>query len=202
MTSVTSRREFLQIGLGTAAVAPLGGIANASSAPLQAPPLSLYKVVYDARFPSSVAFARRAAAQHGVAVHATHGDITSFWYHDLYYRWAEAPVAIAGLTGYGALFCLERLAWDQRLRVVFRAEHVPAGYSAATHGFAGTADFLSAACAAVADGEWPASMADLVTRCPGGRGVGAEADVRVMGRRPMAESETLYSWVIGPASRT
>jgi hypothetical protein len=43
--------------------------------------------------------------------------------------WTKQPVAIAGLTAHGPLFCLERLAWDHGMRVVFRAEH-PAGIDA------------------------------------------------------------------------
>jgi hypothetical protein len=109
-------------------------------------------------------------------------------------------VAIAGLTGYGALFCLERLAWDQRLRVVFRAEHAPSGRRVA-HGFAGPAEVLPAACSVVAGDDWAARMADIVAACPSGRGVGAEADVRATSAGGMAESETLYSWVIAAPVR-
>jgi hypothetical protein len=195
---MTSRRQFLQIGLGAAAAVPVAGL-SAAQQPAAFAPLPLFKVVYDLRFPSSVAFARRAAAQ-GLATHATQGDITSFWYHELYHRWADSPVAIAGLTGYGALFCLERLAWDQRLRVVLRAEHAPAGRRVA-HGFAGPAEVLPAACSAVADDDWAARMAEIVAACPTGRGVGAEADVRVTSTGAMAESETLYSWVIAAPLR-
>jgi hypothetical protein len=194
---MTSRRQFLKIGLGAAAAVPVADFAVGATQSTGAT-LPLYKAVYDVRFPSSIAFARRAAA-HGIATHATLGDITSFWYHDLYHRWAAAPVAIAGLTGYGALFCLERLAWDQRLRVVFRAEHVPAGRTV-THGFAGPEEIVSEACAAVARGEWPEGMADIVASCPG-RGAQRDADVRATSLAPMTESETLYSWVIGPAVR-
>jgi hypothetical protein len=70
-----------------------------------------------------VAFARRAEAR-GIAVHAMAGDMTRFWYDDLYYRWRQGPAAIAGLTAHGPLFCLEQLAWEQRMRVVYRS---PAG---------------------------------------------------------------------------
>jgi hypothetical protein len=55
-------------------------------------------------------------------VHGFDGDITNIWYHDLQPRWQKAPAAIAGLTAHGALFCLERLAWDVGMRVVARAE--------------------------------------------------------------------------------
>ena len=88
-------------------------------------------MVYDTRFPASVAFARRAAAR-GFALHAIAGDMTRFWYDDLYHRWRAGPAAIAGLTAHGALFCLERLAWEQRMRVVHRREHAPGGTESLT----------------------------------------------------------------------
>ena len=115
---MTSRREFLKVGLAASALLPAG--ARASLAVVEAPAaVSLYKVLYDTRFAASVAFAQSAAAR-GVAVHAMTGDMTPFWYDDLYHRWRQEPAAIAGLTAHGALFCLERLAWEQRMRVVYR----------------------------------------------------------------------------------
>jgi hypothetical protein len=53
------------------------------------------------------------------------GDMTRFWYDDLYHRWRQGPAAIAGLTGHGPLFCLERLGWEQRLRVEILREYAP-----------------------------------------------------------------------------
>src|SRR3970282_1640352 len=82
----------------------------------------LYKAIYDAAYAPALAFARQMRG-HGVAVHAIDGDITDLWFNDLALRWREKPVAIAGLTGPEALFCLEQLAWDHRMRVVLRAMH-------------------------------------------------------------------------------
>jgi len=147
---MTSRREFLQIGVaastlplcaGAQALAPLAdGDGGVDAVPL-------YKVLYDVRFPASVTFARRAA-EWGVATQAMAGDMTRFWYDDLYHRWAQGPAAIAGLTAHGALFCLERLAWDQRMRVVFRAEHKVDALGPVAHDFAGPAELLRGACRA------------------------------------------------------
>jgi len=123
---MTDRRQFLTLGLAASALPLALPRALSAAAPTPAAAaiesLPVYKVLYDIRFPASVAFARRAAAR-GIAVHAMEGDMTQFWYDDLYHRWRQGPAAIAGLTAYGALFCLERLAWDQRMRVVHRAEH-------------------------------------------------------------------------------
>jgi len=100
---------------------PIAATAGTSTGPVR-PPISLYKVIFDRRFPSSREFGAEARKL-GLPVHEIEGDITDLWYHDLSLRWREEPVAIAGLTAHGPLFCLERLAWDHRMRVVFRARH-------------------------------------------------------------------------------
>ena len=123
MTHAT-RREFLQAGMAASllpfAVASSSGGAAAASEPV------LYRVLFDIRFPDSVAYGREAERR-GHETVGFAGDITDFWYHDLSLRWRRGPAAIAGMTTQGPLFCLERWAWDHGLRVVARAEHVPAG---------------------------------------------------------------------------
>ena len=164
---MTSRREILEVGLAASALSFAGAFLAAASERREA--VALYKILYDTRFPESVAFAARAAT-HGQAVHAMRGDVTRFWYDDLYHRWREGPAAIAGLTAYGALFCLEQLARDQRMRVVFRAEHT---VGAAT------------------GRQWAAAMADTVVR----RGRTQADAVWVDNASPVA-NEKLYAWVI------
>ena len=139
---MTSRREFLKVGLAASALPVTARAAFAADS--SAATVPLYKVLYDTRFAASIAFARRAAAR-GLAVHAMNGDMTRFWYDDLYYRWQKRPAAIAGLTAHGALFCLERLAWDQRMRVVFRGEHTLAADSCVVHRFEGSTTLLPTA---------------------------------------------------------
>jgi hypothetical protein len=123
---MTSRREFLKTGLAASALLPAAARADFRRVDEFGQGAAIYKVLYDTRFAASVAFARRAAAR-GLAVHAMAGDMTRFWYDDLYYRWRQGPAAIAGLTAHGPLFCLERLAWEQRMRIVYRQEHTPGG---------------------------------------------------------------------------
>jgi hypothetical protein len=115
---MTSRREFLKAGLVASAL-PVAARAELAESFSGGPGAPLYKVLYDTRFEASTAFARRAEAR-GIAVYAMAGDMTRFWYDDLYHRWRQGPAAIAGLTAHGPLFCLERLAWEQRMRVVYR----------------------------------------------------------------------------------
>ena len=196
---MTNRREFFKIGIA------------ASTLSLTAPPVvagdrdrdgaqavvALYKVLYDTRFAASVAFARRVATR-GLAVESMNGDMTRFWYDDLYHRWREGPAAIAGLTAYGALFCLERLAWDHGMRVLFRAEHTAAAPDRVAHRFEGPASLLTAAANVVAAPGWAAGMADVIIKCPRRRAERREAKATTIVSATPAPSQSLFSWVIAP----
>ena len=196
---MTSRREFLKAGLAASAW-PIAARADGAAPDRAAATVSIYKVLYDTRFPTSVDFARRATAR-GLAVHAIAGDMTRFWYDDLYHRWRTKPAAIAGLTAEGALFCLERLAWDQRMRVVYRGEHKPSAGGCVLHRFEGPTQLLRAAATAMADPAWAAALADVVVECPRGRV--EQCTVESLTARVAAEPspEVLFSWVIAPVPR-
>lgn len=117
---MVTRRDVVLGGIATTSL-PLLAVAAMKPAAAQREP-RYYKVIYDERFPESVAFANRAGAR-GLAVHAIQGDMTAVWYHDLQPAWKRKPVAIAGMTAHGPLFCLERLAWDFGMRVTMRKPH-------------------------------------------------------------------------------
>ena len=197
---MTSRREFLKVGLTASALLPVGARASFVGVETRASVLPLYKVLYDSRFAASVAFARRAAAR-GIAVHAMTGDMTPFWYDDLYHRWRKEPVAIAGLTAHGALFCLERLAWEQRMRVVYRGEHAAAAGGCIAHRFEGPAQLAAAAVAATVDDGWASALADVVAECPRGRQEAGIAHSSTMRADATAPPSPLFSWVIAPVPR-
>jgi len=112
---MATRREFLQASFA-ASLLPAVVSAKADN-----PGDSFYKVIFDERFPASVAYGEEWKAR-GAAVHAIRGDITDLWFHDLDRQWKKQPLAIAGLTAHGPLFCLERLAWDHGMRVLARIE--------------------------------------------------------------------------------
>jgi hypothetical protein len=190
--SMTSRRELLKAGLAASAL-PLAARAHFTRAEQAAVPL--YNIVYDTRFAASVAFAERAAAR-GLGVLEMAGDVTRLWYDDLYHRWRQGPAAIAGLTAHGALFCLERLAWDQRLRVVYRGEHSAAA-GGLVHRLDGPAPMLAAA---AMFGAWGAALADVVAACPHERAARGTATFMTEGAPPA--SEPLFSWVIAPVARS
>jgi hypothetical protein len=196
---MTSRREFFKVGLAAAAL-PLAVRAGVDAAEPAAVTVPLYKVLYDSRFPASVAFALRAETR-GLATHSIEGDMTRFWYDDLYHRWQNGPAAIAGLTAHGALFCLERLAWDQRMRVVFRGEHVLGAGGVVAHRFEGPAASLSRARGAAACRQWAAALADVVAECPSGCTARQPVSALTASAAPLPTSEALFSWVIAPVPR-
>jgi hypothetical protein len=84
----------------------------------------LHLAVFDHRFAAGRQFSRSSEAR-GIATRPIANDVTSLWYSELHPLWKQQPVAIAGLTTYGALFCLERLAWDHGMRVLHREQCDP-----------------------------------------------------------------------------
>jgi hypothetical protein len=197
-----SRREFLQIGVAALALPISARGAFASSAVLGEPAATpLYKVVFDERFAASIAFSREVGAL-GAATHGIKGDITDLWFHDLYARWKQGPAAIAGLTGHGAIFCLERLAWDQGMRVVFRGEHKHLPGGQIEHALSGPESMVRRAARLEANGtEWASLMAGVVTRCPAGRSEVFQTTVSASAARHKSDPDELISWVIAPVRR-
>jgi len=203
---MTNRREFLQIGVSASAWPLVARTVQATGfepGPEQVP-LSL--VVYDTRFPQSVAFGQRCAAL-GLRTCAIDADMTRLWYDEIYYRWKEGPQAIAGLTAHGPMFCFTELARDVRMRLVFRAEHqfardigdIGSGGIVA-HDVHGPESMVSDAVGACErTGGLGSAMAGVVTRCPIGRTELTSARVGVA-RRPTDE-DALYTWMIAPAVR-
>jgi hypothetical protein len=127
---MTTRRDFLHLALtapllpASLRLAPSDSRSELPSAPAHVE--SLYAVVCDERFAESVAFAEEMS-RHGTPVTRFRGDITDFWYRDLSERWKAGPVAIAGVTTHGPLFCLERWAWDHGLRMTEQQDFPAAG---------------------------------------------------------------------------
>jgi hypothetical protein len=207
--SMASRREFLQVGLASLAL-PISAHAAFSSEIFPESRAGrvtpLYKVVYDQRFAASRMFAQEASDL-GATLHPIQGDITDLWFHDLYARWKQSPVAIAGLTAQGPLFCLERLAWDHGMRVVFRADHSHQASGLLEHTLA-VPEAMARRAAQVADrgAEWPRWMAGLATHCPAdlapAEAQAAKATITAPAPHELDTDEALISWVIAPVVRS
>ncbi len=200
---MASRREFLQMGVA-ALTLPISARAALSPASTllecEPAPTPIYKVVFDERFPSSRAFAGEVEML-GASVHGINGDITDLWYHDLHARWKKSPVAIAGLTAHGPIFCLERLAWDHRMRVVFRADHRYRAGSSIEHALSGPGSMLREAAELSSDANWTSQIASLVTRCPANRSQPSQTNIVGPTVKHKDDPEHLISWVIAPINR-
>lgn len=199
---MANRREFLQAGL-TALAVPLAARAALSPA-LSAwagepSPTPLYKVIFDERFAACRAFASEAKRL-GAPIHGIRGDVTDVWFNDLYAQWKKGPAAIAGLTAHGAIFCLERLAWDQRMRVVFRGEHAYGSDGRLEHVLSAPPGVLRQAAGLGESGlEWASRIASVVVRFSADRARAETVNIATALAKRGDDPEYLVSWVIAPA---
>ena len=199
---MSSRRHFLQLGIAASALpftltnlqrTPQGS-AGAAVPANELPGRIFYKVIVDDRIPESLRFGQRMREM-GSAVHAISGDVTDLWFHDLFAQWTKEPVAIAGLTEHGPLFCLERLAWDHKMRVVYRAEHRLDG-DCVEHEIVRSRDRRAADLgSAGATGRRTRRGWSVAARIVGSPTAVARAVTRVA---PAGDREPLLSWVIAP----
>jgi hypothetical protein len=204
------RRHFLHAGLAALAALPvIGGLVRPARAGTRAgashaaAALPLHLVIFDEQIPASVAFAQAAAARGARTAGFHDGDATPIWYQDIDLAWRERPVAIAGLTRHGPLFIFEQMAHTRGLRVVARAEHMARAAGRCEHVVASAPTEATAWVQALANpqGEsWPTIMGGLVTRCAAQAGQGTRARVTTAAAGP-AHDESLFTWVIAPASR-
>jgi hypothetical protein len=124
------RREFMQLSLGAAAgsLLPLPLLAE-TPAWRSGSALPLFKLLHDTRQPDSLscslALGRQLLGelqnQHSL-LQPVHGDVTRFWYDQLQPLWRQQRAALAGTTPPDVLFCLEQLARDHGLRVLWREQ--------------------------------------------------------------------------------
>jgi hypothetical protein len=164
----------------------------------------VYRFVVDDRFPASVA-AGRAAAQHGAAVHVmSGGDITPFWFDDLSLRWKQEPAVIAGVTGHGPLFVLERFAWDNRMRVVVRAEHRRSSDGLITHQLSAPAHLVSRVADRLTVADWTVRMGVALMQCSSepcaDLHLTVTSSARVRASENSDDIEPLFSWLIAPVT--
>lgn len=190
-----NRRQILQAAAVASAASTLSGVGAAASANA----LPLYRVIYDQRFAPSRAFGQKALAM-GASVRRISGDITPLWYDDLHARWRQSPAAVAGLTAWPALFCLEQLAWDAGMRVIYHAEHAPQDGGAALHrvvqGDARLGEPLNAAGV-----RWGEEAARMLLAWPEAEAPHASDAARTGMREARERDMTLVSWIIAPARR-
>jgi hypothetical protein len=186
---MTSRREFLQ------ATAVLSAVPLTVSASIVADtPLVLSSVVIDERYAAARVFGTRAQRS-GIALSPIKGDITDLWLDELRPLWSGRQAAIAGLTARPALFCLEQLAWDHRMRVVYHAEHKPRPDGTMAHTVHLAALGLGSAELAAAGAAWPGYAAGAMSRLSATRSACGPSTACMEGAIG-DDAVTLHSWVI------
>jgi hypothetical protein len=120
---MVNRRSVLKFGAATVA----GGLVKIPVSGRNLSPrrahIAFHRAVFDERFAECRVFAAEVQSA-GVFTSAIRGDVAKLWYDDLRVRLSENCLPFAGLTDRAALFCLEELARDVGMRVIFRADHI------------------------------------------------------------------------------
>lgn len=205
---MTNRRAFLLGGLAGGGAVVVAGLpaarawmADGAGSPARAlgvvPP---YRLIVDTRFAVTHALLD-AARSYGLATRAIDGDVTDLWFNDLALRWRAGPAPIAGLTTVGALFCLERLAWDAGMRLAFRADHRCFADGRVEHALQAPASVLTrSATLSLARPDWARALLPVLLR--GGADASGVRGERVLsgarGSFPPGHTEWLVSWYLGP----
>jgi hypothetical protein len=193
---MANRREFIQACIAASSVPATTAFAW-SPAVTGTSSSNFFRTIFDERFPESVAFGLEMDRR-GECARSIRGDITQLWFNDIDVQWKKEPVAIAGLTSFGPLFCLERWGWDAGLRVIFRAEH-SIGHGHVQHKFSGPPDVLTAAQARLSGADWATQMARLAIWCQ--HEICTPSEISFNGHSGAirnSEDEALVSWVIAP----
>ena len=121
---MVNRRSVLKIGAATVAGALVKmPVSGRNLAPGRSAYIALHRAVFDERFAECRDFAAELRGA-GVSTSAIRGDVAELWYDDLRVHLSENRLPVAGLTDRAALFCLEELARDVGMRVIFRADHI------------------------------------------------------------------------------
>jgi hypothetical protein len=120
---MTTRRTFIRIAASVAVPASVSLEAASPSGTIK-PRRELGAVVIDTGHSAARTFGDRFGAQGSTVLSIHEGDITGSWLGHIRPMWSQRRASIAGLTTPAALFCLEQLAWQHGLRVVFHAEHI------------------------------------------------------------------------------
>jgi len=197
---MTTRRAVIQAGVALAAATGAGAGAL-GSALRSSHALQFYRVAYDGRFVAARSFAA-AVRELGGQTHDTEGDITSFWYRDLYHRWRSQPAAVAGMTTFDALLGLSMMASGAGLRVIFRAHH-HLDRQPTTHEFFGPVAVLRGLNPLPrSERGWGGAVADLLMRWPAtALAVARPASTYLDAARSGVAAESLVSWIIAPHRR-
>jgi hypothetical protein len=153
------------------------------------------RAVFDERFAECRAFAAELTGG-GVPTAAIRGDVARLWYGDLRAHLRESRLPLAGLTDRATLFCLEELARDVGMRVIFRADHIIDRNGHARHAAIGPASLVAVTRNLPPEAGFGRAMAGLLSQFDIDEPRDSAAQKRTGPFSP--ENKTaLVSWVIG-----
>jgi hypothetical protein len=205
-----TRRQFMRHAIvssvtvcSPAAHAMLAGFRRTSEASSRDggpdEPYQFFRVLFDNTSPEGAAFGTEAAAR-GAATRAVGVDLGSLWMHEIEPQWKHCPAAIAGLTSGPHLFCLELLARDYGMGLVYRVRHEIGASDHCGHVVAGPPVLSSWTDQLEATGrDWARHAAALAMDCPRALGPCRDLDLVDLTTRSGLTEHSLYSWVIAPA---
>lgn len=196
---MVNRRSVLKIGAATVAgLLVKKPVSGRNLSPGRAR-IAFHRAVFDERFAECRSFADELRGA-GVLTSAIRGDVAELWYDDLRVHLSENRRPIAGLTDRAALFCLEELARDLGMRVIFRADHIIDQTGHTKHTAAGPASLVAVTNNLQPDAAFGRAIARLFSQFDGcGLNIGEPRDTAAQKRTgPFSpENKTaLVSWVI------
>ncbi|MBN4075010.1 MAG: hypothetical protein COA71_07015 [SAR86 cluster bacterium] len=145
---MANRRQFLKIGIASSSASLAAASVKANTlraffSDTSKESIPFYKIIADKRYPESMAFAEEMD-QRGFDVHELEGgDLTVFWNEELSKIWQTLPVAVAGVTNFRPLFCLQQLGRTYGTRVIYRGEHFYAEDGSIAHRLEGPAEMMA-----------------------------------------------------------
>lgn len=184
------RRSALKIGATTVA----GALVRVSAFGKSTSRPAYERAVFDQRFEPCRVFGAELASA-GVPTSAIRGDVAKLWYEDLRPALCKERAPIAGLTDRTALFCLEELARDVGMRVVFRVDHTIELGGLAQHVAPAQSRVVAATGRLLKEPEFGRAIADLLSRFDT-RGPRDAAAQKRTGPFSPENKLALVSWVI------
>jgi hypothetical protein len=160
-------------------------------------PYQFFRVLFDNTSAEGAAFGAEAAAR-GAATRAVGIDLGSLWMHEIEPQWKNRPTAIAGMTSGPHLFCLELLARDYGMGLVYRVRHEISASDDCRHLVTGPAALSSwTDQLAASRRDWTSLAASLAMNCPSAIRAARDLDLVDLASCS-AHERTLFSWVIAP----
>ena len=154
----------------------------------------LCRAVFDERYDECLEFARELEHR-GAVTSGIRNDVAALWYEDLRPRLRQTKSPFAGLTDRAALFCLEELARDVGMKVLYRIDRTVEQGGRVRHELTGPAAIVEAARDLGAAQSFGRAMALLASDMEA-RGPWNIASLKRTGPSSPENGSVLVSWVI------